>query len=368
MNTLFIVGAQRSGTTLLSVMLEQHPDILMEKRSVSFRLISAFKNAWEILPHNLSVERDEFYRWLIRNDYKGRLASLLDLEHIEQYGNIRELIEGSIERKLKEQGKIYWVDKAPNLQLFIPDLLLLIPGARVVHIVRDGRANAYSISRRSYQHLLWSAQHWVDMNVPGLINRDLLGPERYHFLHYEALLREPEETLKALCTFLELPYSSRMLELEGGEVAEEKRYVKSSLNTGMIDRYLSRMSAGQLRKVEQIQQPMLGQFGYSLHGGPEVQYRPLSLTRQIWYHQSANFKSILRSKQKGMRNRRNVEIELSWRSRIYTFLLKLGQDLLATPIVRTVFRRTFYKQRFYPQKKRKKQSGNKTVKPSNPNL
>lgn len=347
MKSLFIVGAQRSGTTLLSVMLEQHPDILMEKRSVSFRLISAFKNAVEILPDNLGSERNDFYRWLVKHDYKGRLASLLDLENLEKYSSIKQLVEGSIARKLEQNGKIYWADKAPNLQFFIPDLLLFIPEAKFIHIIRDGRANAYSLARRSYQHLQWSAQHWVDANIPGLVNRDLLGADRYHFVKYEELLLEPEDTLRRLCAFLELPFSSGMVELGQGNIAEEERYVKSSLETQKIEGYLSKLTPRELLKMERIQRPMLEQLAYPIHSRPVPEYRPLSLTQKIMYHQYANLKMLFRTKQDGMRNRKNLEIKLPFRNRAYTFLLKLGQDLLSTPIVRSVFRRTFYKHRYF---------------------
>lgn len=347
MKTLFIVGAQRSGTTLLSVMLEQHPEILMEKNAVSFRLISVFNNAAEILPHNLQVDRNDFYHWLIKNDYKGRLASLLDLDNLASYDSMKGLIAGSIKRKLEAEQKTYWADKAPNLQLYIPELLLLIPEAKIVHIIRDGRANAFSIAQRSYQHLQWSAQHWVEMNIPGLINQDLLGKDRYHLLKYEDLLLEPEATLSQLCTFLDLPYSGEMLQWNRGALAEEKRYVKSSLDTGKIDRYLSQLTAQNLRQVERIQGPLLKKLGYSLHSQPQPEFQALSLWRKIYYHQLSNFKLLFRSRQKGMQNRKNVEIKLPFRNRAYTFLLKLGQDLLARPIVRTIFRRTFYKEQHF---------------------
>lgn len=347
MRSFFIVGAQRSGTTLLSVMLEQHPEILMEPRAVSFRLISAFKNAAEILPGNLQIERNEFYHWLVKHDYKGRLASLLDLENLENYSSLKQLVERSIARKLEDNGKTYWADKAPNLQLFIPDLLLFIPEAKFIHIIRDGRANAYSLARRSFQHLQWSAQHWVDANVPGLINQDLLGTDRYHFIKYEDLLREPEESLRRVCAFLDLPFSAQMLDLKQGAVAEEERYVKSSLDTQKIDRYLSQITPRELLKMERIQRPLLEQMGYSIHSRPVPGYQPLGVGQKIMYHQFANLKMLFRNKQEGMRNRKNLEIRLPFRNRAYTFLLKLGQDLLSTPIVRTVFRRTFYKHRYF---------------------
>lgn len=319
----------------------------MEKRAISFRLISAFKNAQDILSDNLQVDRDDFYRWLVKQDYKGRLADLLDLENLDQYASIKQLVEGSIEQKLKKNGKIYWADKAPNLQLFIPDLLLLIPDAKIIHIIRDGRANAFSVARRSYQHLQWSAQDWVDVNIPGLLNRDLLGADRYHFIRYEDLLREPEDSLKALCDFLDLPYSAQMLEFGQGEVAEEKRYVKSSLDIQKIDQYRSLVSKQELQKIERIQRLLLEKFNYPIHSLPPPKYQPLSLGSKIAYHQFSNIKMLFRNQQKGMRDRKNVEIRIPFRNRVYTFFLKLGQDLLSRSIVRSVFRRTFYKKRYF---------------------
>lgn len=348
MKTFFIVGAQRSGTTLLSVMMGQHPEIFMEDRSVAFRLISVFKNAEEVLPYNLEVDRNEFYQWLIRNDYKGRIDALLKTEEIKRFPAVRALIESSISQRLQEHQCTYWADKAPNLQVFLPDLLMLIPDAKIIHIVRDGRANAYSIARRSYQHLLWSAQHWVDMNVAGLINRDLIGADRYHLVLYEQLLQEPEKTLEQVCEFLQLTYSDQMLQWSEGTVAEDKRYVKSTLDTEKIDRYRAEISMRQLRAIERIQGPLLRELGYELISNPAPDdFRPLSLGRQILYHQWSNFKMLFRSEQAGMRDKKNVRIKLPFRNRLYNFLLALSQDLFSRTLVRNIFRRTFYKKRYY---------------------
>ena len=116
MKAFFIVGVQRSGTTLLSVMLSKHPEIYLENRSVAFRIISAFRSCYDILPHNLKVDKTAFLSWIIKNDYKGRLANLLDYENIDRYSSIKELIRQSIEKRLSDHDKVVWGDKAPFLQ------------------------------------------------------------------------------------------------------------------------------------------------------------------------------------------------------------------------------------------------------------
>ena len=44
MKSFFIAGVQRSGTTLLSVLLDNHPAVDLDGFSKAFRLITCFKN------------------------------------------------------------------------------------------------------------------------------------------------------------------------------------------------------------------------------------------------------------------------------------------------------------------------------------
>jgi hypothetical protein len=226
--------------------------------------------------------------------------------------------------------------------------MLLIPEAKIVHIVRDGRANAYSMSKRSYRNLKLSAQAWVDGNIFGLVNQNILGSGNYMLLKYENLLTNPEKELISICDFLGLPYVAEMLDLTNNDLPEGKKYVKSFFDQSKIDGWKSQLSLNEVAQIEMIQGPLLEKMGYPLVASIEPsRYKYLSLRRRIFYNQLDNFKQLFRSKQLGMRAQELVEINLPFKNRLYSFLTILTRDFFALPIFKSLFRRYFYKEKYF---------------------
>ncbi len=347
----FIVGVQRSGTTLLSSLLDKHPDIDMEPTSIGFRIVTCFNNFYDLLPHNLEHSRKEVMAWIIENDDKGRLAKIIDYEHLEEYATIRDLIEQSIAKKLATNGQLVWGDKSPNLQHFAKDLMLLIPEAKFLHIVRDGRANAYSMSSRSYKNLRLSAQEWVDGNVYGMLNQEILGTERYKILKYEDLLQEPEKELRGVCNFLEIEFVAEMMDLSDDTLPEEKKYVKSFFDRSKIDKWKKQLSTAEIEKIEGIQGPLLKQLDYPLAAKKTLKYQQLPLWQRIGYNQVDNLKQLFRGKQIGMKDKEKVVLKFSLKNRVYSFLTVWIRDFVHMRIFKSWFSRYFYKEKFFKKKK-----------------
>ena len=345
----FIAGVQRSGTTLLSVLLEQHPDILMQPTAIGFRIITCFKNLYTLLPHNTGIDKNDLLEWLIENDEKGRLAELLDYENVANYNNIRELVESSIAEKLTQNNKKIWGDKSPNIQHFMSDLMLLVPNAKIIHIIRDGRANAYSMSRRSYKNLSLCAQNWVDGNIFGIVNQHILGKDNYHIVQYENLLLQPKKELQSVCDFLNIPFTTDMLNLSNQDIVEDKKYVKSSLVTSKIDDWKKALSKKEIEQVEKIQGPLLKKMGYELESNIK-QFKLLSLRKQLFYNQIDNFKQLFRRKSIGMKNKEKIVMERSFKNRAYEFLTVLIRDFLSLKIFKSLFSRYFYREKYFKKK------------------
>ena len=342
----FIVGVQRSGTTLLQKILSKHPAVFMEKRAIAFRIITCFKNLYDLLPFNVAHREEAFLKWLVKNDEKGRLAELIDFEKVGEYSDLRELIQQSIYKKTAGEGKQIWGDKSPNLQHYMNDLMLLIPEAKILHIVRDGRANAYSMATRSYQNLELSAQKWVDGNIFGLVNQQILGKENYKILQYEKLLTNPEDELKTVCDFLEIPFSETMLDLSDNPLAEEKRYVKSFFDTSKIDSWKQKLSKKELKKVETIQGDLLEKLGYSLMTQPKS-IKNLSLRKRLFLNQIDNVKLLFKRKRVGMKEQELVTMNLSFKNRLYSFLTVFIRDFFSLSIFKSLFSRYFYRQKYF---------------------
>ena len=334
--TFFITGVQRSGTTLLSVLLSNHPEIEIDGFATAFRLITCFKNYEKVLPLNFSEEEDVLLKWKIEKDYKGRLADFLDYKNLEQYDSLKDLIQVSIKNRLQTKGKTVWGDKSPNLQHYTGDILQLIPDAKFIHIIRDGRATAYSHSARAHKNILIAAQEWVKGNTAALVNQKILGDKQHLIVKYEDLLEFPERTARKVCAFLDLEFQQSILDMSNGE--EEKSYVKSTFDISKINAFKTQIPAKTLRKVEEIQSPLLQKMGYSVINPETLKTaRPLGVFKWIYLHQIDNFKMLFRNKRMGMIDRKNVEIPISFRNRWSKFVMNLAHDFLSKEVYYKLF-------------------------------
>ncbi|MFT5640035.1 MAG: hypothetical protein ACI9A7_000130 [Cyclobacteriaceae bacterium] len=349
MNTFFIAGTQRSGTTLLSEILGRHPGIHIGVDSVGFRMISCFKYYKDVLPYNLDYSWEEIQSWLISLDYKGRLAEILDYQNLGDYEDARSVVKNGIEELLEKNGKAVFGDKTPNIQYFTEDLLALIPDTKIIHIVRDGRSTALSHNLRAGIDIYLAAQEWVNGNIAGLYSESLIGKKQYLIIKYEDLLESPEVILKNVCAFIGLPFHDQLLEETLDKDASH--YVKSGFDLSKIDSFKNELSARQIRKIEKLQGPLLKKFGYkTLYEVSNRKHKPMSQIRRLVLNQKDNIKLLFQSKRIGMESRKNVEVNISFSIRLKTFIFMLGSDFLPEKVFRYVFRHRWIKD-YYMRKK-----------------
>lgn len=343
MNSFFIAGEQRSGTTLLSEVLGKHSQVYIDGYSVGFRLVSCFKDYNRVLPYNASESQSAIQSWLIENDYKGRLADLIDYENLEKFPSAKAAIQDGIDSRLSAHAKKVFGDKSPGIHHFMPELLTLIPKTKFIHVVRDGRAVAHSQYKRTGKHVELAAQDWVDGTAKGLTNLAWLGADNYLILKYEDLLSEPENTVRSVCRFLNLDYEPAMTAIKVTD-GQSDDYVLPSFEVSKIDEYRSGLKDRQLSKIEKIEAPLLKYFGYQLINElPAGPHRQLSVVRRIWLNQLDNFKRLFVSTRKGMHNRKNVQMKIPLKVRLRNFAFEWGRDFLPEKVFRRLFRSRWVK-------------------------
>jgi len=113
-----------------------------------------------------------------------------------------------------DQGKQRWGDKTPGYVTYIPLIDELFPNAQFVHIVRDGREVAVSLSERGWgpRSAIAGAFWWRRKTRMGLRAGRALPDDRYLEVHLEDLIADPERELRGICAFLGEQYSPLMLE------------------------------------------------------------------------------------------------------------------------------------------------------------
>src|SRR5262249_37007454 len=203
----FVVGAERSGTTMLRLMLNSHPNIAVPHESgfitvfyrklIDYGDLSKKQNAKKILKD------------ISEYGYMKKGGQIQSLEEILSYpiAGYADLVNAIFTAYAKQRGKMRWGDKTPDYTPHLDILWKLFPGCRIVHLVRDGRDTAISLrsiswGSRSIQRI---AEDWRWQTTLAHKVGNVLG-EHYLEVRYEDLVQQPENTLRNICTFLHEPY------------------------------------------------------------------------------------------------------------------------------------------------------------------
>jgi hypothetical protein len=212
---VFVVGCPRSGTTFLyHILLSAGNFAVYRAESQAFHLLE---------PRFGDLGRETNQRKLLAAWFESRLftATGLDRATLEQAilqdcrngGDFLRIVMESVAR---QQRVHRWAECTPDHILFLPRIRATIPGALVIHIIRDGRDVALSMERQGWPNQLpWDrrrrsiagALYWEWMIRRGRRDGAELG-DHYIEVHYEDLVANPHEVLRRLGIFIgqELDY------------------------------------------------------------------------------------------------------------------------------------------------------------------
>ena len=270
---VFVLGSPRSGTTLLYNMLLS---------AGGFAVYLAESNAFNLLaPHFGDLGRREARQKLLQVWLGSKLfrASGLDAGQIEnevldRCRNIGDFLRIVMEEISRAQGMQRWAENSPEGILHLPLIKRLIPDALVVHIIRDGRDVAMSLSNVRYLRpfpwqdrisLTAAGIYWEWIVEHGRRYGRQLGPD-YMEVHFEDLVAAPRETLKTIGGFIdhELDYD-RIQEVGYGSVSKPNTSFRSEPREKFnpVGRWKKGFSPEQLLRFESVLGNTLTELGYS---------------------------------------------------------------------------------------------------------
>ncbi len=185
---IFIVGCQRSGTTLLRVILDSHP-----------LLCSADESGFLI-----DMERLFNNRW---NHVKT--FGLTKAEVLEEIKKFFLVFHHSYCSKV---GKERWVDKSPQYVKILPFVAKIFPSCKIIHIIRDGRDVAASFRDKwGSKGFFTSLYEWPRCVRKGRLDGVRLSEKQYFEIRYEYLVRNPKEAISRVLDFLEVEWNDAVL-------------------------------------------------------------------------------------------------------------------------------------------------------------
>jgi hypothetical protein len=204
----FIVGSARSGTTLLRLILNAHPHVAVPPESRFITDLWKGSARVSIEPTLQSIAaHDRFAAWDVPIEaVRGELGNVSTALYAE-------VITAPHRAYARLNGKRHWGDKTPRYVEHIPFLTDLLPDARFIHLIRDGRNVALSYADVPFgpKTVESAARLWTTRVSAGIRDGRPLGA-RYIELRYEDLIEDAEGEVKGICGFLGLEFDPGMLD------------------------------------------------------------------------------------------------------------------------------------------------------------
>lgn len=217
---VFVVGCPRSGTTLLSVMLDRHSEVAVPPEThfaarvvpYAFPESSKISSGIEALP--VQAVRDLLHRTPLNDLKLDPAAVIMRLRGCP--ASPATLLRSVLEEYAARRNKPKVAEKTPGHELYVEQLSAWFPQARFVWIVRDGRAVVKSQRRMHWIHEpIWQLSlHWRRSAIQAL-RFEAAHPDNIFRVRYEDLLRDPHRTLGPLHRFLGIRLEPQQLRPNG---------------------------------------------------------------------------------------------------------------------------------------------------------
>jgi hypothetical protein len=210
---LFVAGPARAGTTLLSVILSNHPDISVAPEN---HIIPFLVRQWR--RPMLGRRRLGRLRELTNTDVKFNALKqdmsefITSVQKYEPGIDARKVCNDFFHCYAKQIGSApCYVGQKKNFLEYPMGLRSLFPDARIVGIFRDPRATTFSATRKiNGVDVAAAASRWQRRARNATLFASAY-PDNYFEISYERLVESPDTVLKEVCSFLGLIYDPAML-------------------------------------------------------------------------------------------------------------------------------------------------------------
>ncbi|QDT98569.1 sulfotransferase family protein [Gimesia aquarii] len=256
----FVVGAPRSGTTMLQMALNRHSAIVIPPETAYFTLVTRSKRGqtlhWKRINKDLRINV---------NPPERRIHPGVEAAH--WFHELRDAYLKSLDRK----SETYFGEKSPEHLRRYRRIIQTFPEAKFILIYRDGRDVALSLTKVPWMPRdlmigfeLW--RHYCQLHNKMVAE---LG-ERVFVVKYEEFVEHPVEQSKKMLSFLGVPFEEAV-PLGTGNVEGipefEMSYKQNALApifSDSIGRWNKELSPHQVELLERFGHRELQDLGYSI--------------------------------------------------------------------------------------------------------
>lgn len=302
----FVVGVGRSGTTLLRLMLDAHPELAIPPETHFLpKLIELYADGGDPSADDLTAAVQTHPGWRDFGVDEAELRAVFNARGgsvpvdgtqapLAASGGAAQAIRSFYGAYAARHGKPRWGDKTPVYMESIGEIGSVLGGqARFIHLIRDGRDVAVSRGARAVKRGRQAtpardeAETWKRRIEGARVQASAV--DHYLELRYEDLVADPEAVLTKACEFVDLDFdpamlayhehaSDRLSELsdlpgKGGKVRPGSERIAAHALTSeppradRVERWRTELSADAISDYEEVAGELLADLGYRVGEG-----------------------------------------------------------------------------------------------------
>ena len=248
---IFLVGAERSGTTLLRLMLDHHSQLAW---------CNEFEYAVDLISDSGWPQLDVYYNWLETH----RIFQATNFK-IDRDLDYPQLVNSFLIQKQNREKKSL---VGATVHRHFDRLLQVWSNAKFIHIMRDGRDVARSCIGMGWAGNVWTGvERWIESENLWADFSQSLSADRKIEVTYEDLISQPKNVLENICNFLEISFEPQMLTYN--------RSTSYDLpNPQFIHQWKRKLSNTEIQLIEHRIAKMLAERNYELSNLPSIQVTP----------------------------------------------------------------------------------------------
>lgn len=269
----FCVGSEKTGTTLLARMLDQHPEVACLWESYAFRpssrasIFNPDSDKWIIHGFSESDIRRWSRIWNAQPQafFRRRLSGLTGNSSYTT-SCFRQTMQPALSDFARRCGVSVVGDKWPGYIRYLENLLSGFPDARIIYNVRDPRAVWNSAQRFKQRHR--GDELLNRMLINDKLIKPFLGYSNFLTVRYEDLVCDTEETMRKVCTFMDRDFSTTYLQYNRQDdlYPDRWRWVPTAftnINHWHAIKWKEQVSSTDIEKITAISSDFIDQYGYA---------------------------------------------------------------------------------------------------------
>ena len=274
---VLLTGCYRSGTDYSSVLINNHPKLIVTTYTTSFMRYSYDRYS--------PIHQKKNYINLLKEAkkrIKNRWNRNLNIKKIINYCNNQKKVSYSMLYDLMmsdlflEKNITKWGEKTQLVWRQIPDFLKIFPKGKAINIIRDPRSVLASFKKSTYNPepaYLGAIFNCYDSMEKSLLYKKKY-PSRFMYFKYEDIALDPKKTLKKIYNFLKLDSKHNLLhekewldatgkKFHHNSVFANKRTKKNNFNLkSSTIRWKKNLSNNEVSLCEHINGKLMKEFKY----------------------------------------------------------------------------------------------------------